>query len=38
MDLTSPEQLIELLAAFDLTATYDEEQRAIRVAATLSPH
>jgi hypothetical protein len=32
-----PDELTELFAAFDLTATYDKEQRALRLAATLSP-
>jgi hypothetical protein len=32
-----PDELTELFAAFDLTATYDKGQRALRLAATLSP-
>ncbi|RDI75451.1 hypothetical protein Gocc_1249 [Gaiella occulta] len=32
-----PDELSELFAAFDLTATYDKDQRALRLAATLSP-
>jgi site-specific DNA recombinase len=32
-----PDELTELFAAFDLIATYDKEQRALRLAATLSP-
>jgi hypothetical protein len=32
-----PDELTKLFAAFDLTATYDKEQRAQRLAATLSP-
>jgi hypothetical protein len=31
------DELTEHFAAFDLTATYDKEQRALRLAATLSP-
>lgn len=37
MEEAPPEELAELFAAFDLTATYDKEQRALRLAATLSP-
>lgn len=37
MQQASPDELTELFAAFDLTATYDKEQRALRLAATLSP-
>jgi hypothetical protein len=31
-----PDELTELFAVFDLTATYDKNQRALRLAATLS--
>jgi hypothetical protein len=37
MQKAPPDELTELFAAFDLTATYDKEQRALRLAATLSP-
>jgi hypothetical protein len=37
MQQAPPDELTELFAAFDLTATYDKEQRALRLAATLSP-
>jgi hypothetical protein len=32
-----PDELTELFAAFDLTATYDKKEQALRLAATLSP-
>lgn len=37
MQQAPPDELSELFAAFDLTATYDKDQRALRLAATLSP-
>jgi hypothetical protein len=32
-----PDELTELFAAFDLTATYDKKEQALRLVATLSP-
>lgn len=37
MQQAPPDELSEIFAAFDLSATYDKEQRALRLAATLSP-
>ena len=37
MQQAPPDELTELFAAFDLTATYDKDQRALQLAATLSP-
>ena len=37
MQQAPPDELSELFAAFDLSATYDKEQRALRLAATLTP-
>ena len=36
MQQAPPDELSELFAAFDLTATYDKSQQALRLAATLS--
>ena len=37
MQQAPPDELTELFAAFDLTATYDKHQSALRLAATLVP-
>ena len=37
MPKASAEQLTELFAAFDLSATYDKHGRALRLSATFNP-
>ena len=37
MKQAPPDELSELFAAFDFSATYDKEERALRLGATLTP-